>query len=151
MEGQGPGPDGAGEVPSLLYAVKQVELAVRARLDDLLRTTGITVPQWTALTVLARREGQTGADLARNAFVSPQAMGDLLAALERGRWITRTPDPAHGRRVLIGLSDAGRALLDDVAPGAAEVEERMVAGLDPDQRGALRALLNHCRTNLTST
>ncbi|MEJ2887291.1 MarR family winged helix-turn-helix transcriptional regulator [Actinomycetospora aeridis] len=137
-----------GEGPSLLYAVKQVELAVRARLDDLLRTTGITVPQWTALTVLARREGQTGADLARNAFVSPQAMGDLLAALERGNWITRTPDPSHRRRVLIGLSPAGRALLDDVAPGAAEVEERMVTGLDPDQRAALRTLLNRCRTNL---
>lgn len=141
-------PERVADAPSLLYAVKQVELAVRARLDDLLRTTGITVPQWTALTVLARREGQTGADLARNAFVSPQAMGDLLAALERGNWITRTPDPTHGRRVLVGLSDEGRALLEEVAPGAAEVEERMVSGLDPDQRAALRALLNHCRTNL---
>jgi DNA-binding MarR family transcriptional regulator len=142
------GTERTSEAPSLLYAVKQVELAVRARLDDLLRTTGITVPQWTALTVLARREGQTGADLARNAFVSPQAMGDLLSALERGNWITRTPDPGHGRRVLIGLSDEGRALLAEVAPGAAEVEERMVTGLDPDQRAALRTLLNHCRTNL---
>jgi DNA-binding MarR family transcriptional regulator len=56
--------------PSLLYAVKQVELAVRARLDEGLRGSGITVPQWTALTVLARREGQTSAELARNAFVS---------------------------------------------------------------------------------
>lgn len=149
MAGQGsPGSDRSDGAPSLLYAVKQVELAVRARLDDLLRATGVTVPQWTALTVLARREGQTGAELARNAFVSPQAMGDLLAALERGHWITRTPDPDHGRRVLIGLSEQGHALLADVAPGAAEVEERMVAGLDPDQRAALRTLLNHCRTNL---
>jgi len=134
--------------PSLLYAVKQVELAVRARLDELLRGTGITTPQWTALTVLARREGQTSAELARNAFVSAQAMGDLVAALERGRWITRSPDPTHGRRLLIGLSDEGRALLAQVAPGAAEVEERMLDGLDADDRSALRALLNRCRTNL---
>lgn len=144
----GDGPERTADGPSLLYAVKQVELAVRARLDDLLRATGVTVPQWTALTVLARREGQTGAELARNAFVSPQAMGDLLAALDRGNWITRTPDPAHRRRVLIGLSDEGRTLLAEVAPGAAEVEERMVTGLDPDDRTALRALLNRCRTNL---
>lgn len=135
--------------PTLLYAVKQVELAVRAQLDELLRPTGCTVPQWTALTVLARREGQTGAELARNAFVSPQAMGDLLAALDRGRWITRTPDPTHGRRVLIGLSEKGRALLAQVGPGADAVEERMLAGFEPDERAALRAMLNRCRTNLT--
>lgn len=144
--GAEPGVTASG--PSLLYAVKQVELAVRARLDDLLRSTGVTVPQWTALTVLARREGQTGAELARNAFVSPQAMGDLLAALERGHWITRTPDPTHGRRVLIGLSDEGRALLARVEPGAADVEERMLTGLASDERAALRTLLNRCRTNL---
>jgi DNA-binding MarR family transcriptional regulator len=135
--------------PSLLYAVKQVELAVRARLDEQLRGSGITVPQWTALTVLARREGQTSAELARNAFVSAQAMGDLVAALERGRWITRTPDPAHGRRVLIGLSDEGWLLLERLAPVAAEVEASMVDGFDDDERADLRALLNRCRTNLT--
>ena len=135
--------------PSLLYAVKQVELAVRARLDEGLRGSGITVPQWTALTVLARREGQTSAELARNAFVSAQAMGDLVAALERGRWITRTPDPAHGRRVLIGLSDEGWSLLARLAPVAAEVEASMVDGFDDDERADLRALLNRCRTNLT--
>jgi DNA-binding MarR family transcriptional regulator len=135
--------------PSLLYAVKQVELAVRARLDEQLRGSGITVPQWTALTVLARREGQTSAELARNAFVSAQAMGDLVAALERGRWITRTPDPAHGRRVLIGLSDEGWALLERLAPVAAEVEAAMVDGFDDAERADLRALLNRCRTNLT--
>lgn len=134
--------------PSLLYAVKQVELAVRARLDEQLRGSGITVPQWTALTVLARREGQTSAELARNAFVSAQAMGDLVAALERGRWITRTPDPAHGRRVLIGLSDEGWSLLERLAPLAAEVEASMVDGFDDEERADLRALLNRCRTNL---
>ncbi|GAA4730441.1 MarR family winged helix-turn-helix transcriptional regulator [Actinomycetospora chibensis] len=135
--------------PSLLYAVKQVELAVRARLDERLRGSGITVPQWTALTVLARREGQTSAELARNAFVSAQAMGDLVAALERGRWITRTPDPAHGRRVLIGLSDEGWSLLERLAPIAAEVEASMVDGFDDAERADLRALLNRCRTNLS--
>lgn len=134
--------------PTLLYAVKQVELAVRAQLDELLRPTGCTVPQWTALTVLARREGLTGAELARSAFVSPQAMGDLLAALDRGQWITRTPDPTHGRRVLIGLSERGRALLAAVGPGADAVEQRMVAGFDADELAALRLMLNRCRTNL---
>ena len=100
--------------------------------------------------MLSRREGQTGAELARNAFVSPQAMGDLLHALDRGDWITRTPDPAHGRRVLINLSDKGRELLAEVGPGADAVEERMVAGFASDEQAVLRTMLNRCRTNLTA-
>jgi DNA-binding MarR family transcriptional regulator len=52
--------------------------------------------------------------------------------------------------VLIGLSDKGHELLAAVAPGADAVEERMVAGFAPDERAALRTLLNRCRTNLSS-
>jgi hypothetical protein len=37
----GPTADGTGR-PSLLYAIKQVELAVRADLDELLRPTGVS-------------------------------------------------------------------------------------------------------------
>ena len=38
----------------LIYLVKQVELAVRSRLDELLRPDGLTALQYTALTVLER-------------------------------------------------------------------------------------------------
>lgn len=135
--------------PSLLYAVKQVELAVRAHLDELVRPHGLTTATYTALTVLERREGRTTADLARNSFVSPQAMSDIVAALERQGLISRHADPTHGRRRLIGLTPAGRAVLDEVAADVADLERRMVAGLDDHEQAALRAHLNACRAALT--
>src|SRR3954452_6294026 len=79
--------------PSLLYAVKQVELAVRAHLDDLLRPSWITALHYTALTVLDRRDGLTTAELARRSFVTTQTMGDLVTAPERRGMIERSPDP----------------------------------------------------------
>ncbi|MEO6087476.1 MAG: MarR family transcriptional regulator, partial [Umezawaea sp.] len=75
--------------PSVLYAVKQVELAIRARLDEVLKPLGVTSSQYTALTVLDRRDGLTSAELARNSFVTPQAMADLVVALERRGLIVR--------------------------------------------------------------
>lgn len=136
-------------VPSLLYAVKQVELAVRAHLDELLRPHGLTTATYTALTVLERREGRTTAELARNSFVTPQAMADIVGALERRGLVTRSADPGHGRRRLIGLTPAARALLDGVAGEVAALEARMVAGLDTGERDALRHHLNACRAALT--
>ena len=48
----------------MLYTVKQVELAVRSHLDDLLKPAGITALQYTALTVLDRRDGISLTELA---------------------------------------------------------------------------------------
>ena len=66
----------------LLYLVKQVELAVRARLDELLRPDGLTALQYTALTVLERHPDMSVAQLARNSFVTAQSMADMVAALK---------------------------------------------------------------------
>lgn len=138
------------QAPSLLYVVKQVELAVRARLDELLRPSAITALQYTAMTVLARRDGLTGAELARNSFVTPQTMGDLVTALERRGMITRHPDPAHGRRLLIDLTPAGHALLAEVGDAVGALEDRMLRDLDAAERAALRDYLNRCRTALAA-
>ena len=42
---------------SLLYSVKRVELVVRAHLDELLKPSGMTALQYTALTVLEQHDG----------------------------------------------------------------------------------------------
>jgi DNA-binding MarR family transcriptional regulator len=136
------------EGPSLLYAVKQVELAVRAHLDELLRPFGTTALQYTALTVLARRDGLTSAELARNAFVTPQSMGDLITALERRDLVTRHRDPRHARRLLISLTPAGQELLTRVDGQVRALEERMLADLNADERADLRDYLNRCRSAL---
>src|SRR5689334_14560427 len=56
-----PRPTGRGTkaAPSLLYLVKRTELAVRARLDEVLKPSGLTALQYTALTVLERHDGLT--------------------------------------------------------------------------------------------
>ncbi|GAA1278329.1 MarR family winged helix-turn-helix transcriptional regulator [Pseudonocardia aurantiaca] len=140
----------ARPAPSLLYAIKQVELAVRAHLDELLRPAGITALQYTALTVLDRRAGLTTAELARNSFVTPQAMGDLVTALERRGLIERRHDPAHRRRLLISLTGPGQELLAAFAEPVERLENRMVSDLAPDERTAFAGYLNRSRAALAT-
>jgi hypothetical protein len=59
--------------PLLLYVVKQLELATRARLDQVLKGSGVTALQYTALSVLERRPTMSSADLARASFVRAQS------------------------------------------------------------------------------
>src|SRR5690348_14810114 len=98
--------------PMLLYVVKQVELAVRSRLDDLLRPAGLTALQYTALTVLERHPDLSSAQLARNSFVTAQSMADMVTALEERGLIERHRDRTDRRRLVVALTgDARSALL----------------------------------------
>jgi DNA-binding MarR family transcriptional regulator len=122
--------------------VKQVELVARSRLDELVKPSGITALQYTALTVLQRHDGLSAAQLARDSFVTAQSIADLVRSLEGRGLIRRERNPHNRRELLILLTDDGRALLDRHAGPVRELEERMVRELTADQTEQFRAALS---------
>ncbi|MER6812926.1 MarR family transcriptional regulator [Spirillospora sp. NPDC000708] len=137
-----PPPTTAGKSPpSLLYLVKRLELLVRSRLEELVRPAGITALQYTALTVLERHDGLSAAQLARDSFVTAQSMADMVRALETRGLVRRERNPSNRRELLILLTAAGRALLDDLAGPVGELEERMIRDLTSRQVGQFRTTL----------
>lgn len=128
--------------PSLLYLVKQVELVVRSRLDELVRPAGITALQYTALTVLERHDGLSAARLARASFVTAQSMADLVQALQSRGLVRRERNPRNRRELLILLTDAGREVLGRFADPVQELEERMVRDLTSHQADQFRQALS---------
>ncbi|ANS69913.1 transcriptional regulator [Streptomyces lincolnensis] len=127
--------------PSLLYMVKQVELVVRSHLDELVKPSGITALQYTALTVLERHDGLSAAQLARDSFVTAQSIADLVRSLENRGLVRRERNPRNRRELLILLTDAGRALLAEHEGPVRELEERMVRDLTAHQAQQLRQAL----------
>jgi DNA-binding MarR family transcriptional regulator len=138
---------GRGE-PTLLYVIKQVELAARAQLDEIFRPIGMTALQYTALTVLERHPDLSSAQLARNSFVTAQTMADMVRALEERRLVERHRDAADRRRLVLALTGDGRRLLGRYRGRVAALEERMLRGLSPEEAAALRRGLGVCRVNL---
>ncbi|XVU28819.1 MarR family winged helix-turn-helix transcriptional regulator [Actinoplanes sp. CA-054009] len=127
--------------PSLLYLVKQLELVVRARLDEIVRAGGITALQYTALTVLERHDGLSAAQLARDSFVTAQTMADMVRALESRGLIRRERNPGNRRELLIHLTEAGRGLLAQYAKPVRELEEEMTGRLTEAQAAGFRHAL----------
>jgi DNA-binding MarR family transcriptional regulator len=114
---------------------------VRAHLDDLLKPSGITALQYTALTVLERHDGLPAAQLARDSFVTAQSMADIVRALERRDLIHRERNPGNRRELLIHLTETGKKLLADHADEVAALEERMISKLTARQVAQFRAAL----------
>ena len=128
--------------------MKQVELAVRAQLDDMLKPAGITALQYTALTVLERRADLSAAELARNSFVTTQTMADMVTALETRGLISRQRDPGNRRRLMLRLTGTGDELLDAYRGKVAALEARMLTALTDRQARDLRRYLVACRAAL---
>ncbi|WP_328752439.1 MarR family transcriptional regulator [Streptomyces sp. NBC_00285] len=127
--------------PSLLYMVKQVELVVRSHLDELVRPSGITALQYTALTVLERHDGLSAAQLARDSFVTAQSIADLVRSLETRGVVRRERNPSNRRELRILLTKEGRALLAQHEAPVRELEERMMRDLTAHQTEQFRQAL----------
>jgi DNA-binding MarR family transcriptional regulator len=139
-----------GRRPVLLtYLFKTLQQALRARAEEPLRELGVSLPQLGVLRVLLHEPGASNAALARFAFVAPQSMAELLAALEQRGLILREPDPDHARIVLRRLTPAGASVAQQGLALVLGVEQQMLAGFSPKERDQLRALLERCVAGLS--
>ncbi|MFD3430783.1 MarR family winged helix-turn-helix transcriptional regulator [Nocardia fluminea] len=138
------------QAPSTLYLIKQLELAVRALMDDALRPLGLTTLQYTALTVLERRSGLSSAQLARRSFLRPQTMNVMVQTLEERGLIRRDRDPANRRVLVATLTDHGREVLREAGPLVAAIEGRLLDGMSPRRQAEFRTVLAHGTTTLAA-
>jgi DNA-binding MarR family transcriptional regulator len=151
----------ARERPELDTSAKQVT-------GRMVRLTGIFQQAWAeAIADLGISEGdfgvlaplrRTGApyrltptELARQRMMTSGGMTAAVDRLERRGLVQRTPNPDDRRGSLIELTDEGRTVIDDAFDRHTEVEHRMVASLEPDQRDQLEALLRMLLADLDST
>jgi DNA-binding MarR family transcriptional regulator len=133
---------------TLLYLIKQVELAVRSRLDDVVGDYGLTSLQYTAMTILERHPGMTSAELARNSFVRAQTMAQMTTYLEARGLVRRERDPQSKRQYLLFLTDEGSRIVHELRDPVAEIERMMTSGLTQGESAQLRASLRAARVAL---
>ncbi|HWH27179.1 MAG TPA: MarR family transcriptional regulator [Pseudolysinimonas sp.] len=114
----------------------------------LLQEQGLTLTEWTALAIIWE-DGQprSSADLARKAYVSAQAMGQVLTTLEERSLIQRTPDPSHGRRLLVELTQEGLDLVDRCQEVLRVAEKRFLEPLSRREKEFFLSLLEACVTD----
>ncbi|HEX3594455.1 MAG TPA: MarR family transcriptional regulator [Polyangiaceae bacterium] len=136
--------DDAGDAPRVSYLVKWVERGLRVRLDTALAARGVSTQEYTALSVLARREGLSSAQLARRTLVTAQAMNQLVIGMERRGLIVRRADPEHNKIQRASLTAAGRRVLAACDRATAPVEDQMLSGLSPAKIKELRRALSTC-------
>jgi DNA-binding MarR family transcriptional regulator len=137
------GPGAPGEAtPNVGWLMKECVYYARKAVDDAVRPHGVSVSQWALLYQLAERPGLSGAELAREMLITPQAVHQLLTTLQWMGLIERKADPNHARIYRSVLTEDGRRVADRCRAETLRIQRALVEGFDDEERKVLVELLD---------
>ena len=119
---------------SLVYVIGRLNHGIRREMRRDLAEWRLSVPEFTALSVLKRRPGLSNAQLARRTMVTPQSMIEILAGLEDRELVRRTVDPNHGRILRSDLTAEGERVVGAALERIDAVQEELLDGISHEQR-----------------
>ena len=124
------------------YLLHRVIAQLRAEVTrEALDPLDLTFTQYLCMRLLSQAPGRSNADLARDLFVSPQAMNMTVRGLQDRGLVTRPSTVASGRSLPTELTREGVALLARTDDGVRQAEQRVLMPLsDRDQRHLRRLL-----------
>ena len=137
--------------PRLSYVIGRLDRVLRRRLSAAVEPVGLTLPAYTALSVLRAQDGLSNARLARRSLVTPQSMSEVVSQLVEQGYVRRRAEPGHGRVIRIELTDAGSRALEECDRLVADVEEELLGDLGAAEAEQLRDVLLRCGRALERT
>jgi len=112
----------------------------KSQLELLLAEFGLTAMQYGILTRVSEEPEITGAELARQVLVSPQAVQVQLSSLESRHLIKRRK--THGSKIGVVISRKGQEVLQSALPVFQSMQQDLLANFTPAEREALDDLLD---------
>ena len=112
-----------------------------ANLFAAMMVDGLTPTQWAALAKLAETGATSQNQLGRLTAMDGATIKGVIDRLGARGLTTTRADPDDGRRVLVELTQAGRALYARAAPVAAEITAKTLEALPEEERERFVAML----------
>jgi DNA-binding MarR family transcriptional regulator len=125
----------------LPYLINRVGGAVSDAFGEELAKDELTISMWRVLAVLLHNGPLFMTNLAELTTVEPSTLSRLVGTMQRRGLVTRKRNGSDGRHVRVSLSTRGAALTTRLLPAAAELQERMIAGMAAADVALLRRLL----------
>ena len=109
---------------------------------------GVGVTEWRVLSALAAEPNSTANRLCQIAQLDKAAASRSLRVLETGGYVTIAPHETDARKRTVAFTPAGMALYEKILGVALKRQERMLAGLSPEETATLISLLQRVRSNV---
>lgn len=101
----------------------------------------LTIPEWRVMAVLGGSSGLSAGEVAQRTAMDKVQVSRAIARLVSARRVQRQTDPGDARVTRLSLTARGRAIYDEIAPLALELEDHFLAALTPEERAGFDAIL----------
>jgi DNA-binding MarR family transcriptional regulator len=132
----------------LTYVIGGLDRLLRRHMTDALAPLGITLAQYTALSVLEARGASSNAQLAERSWITPQSANEVMSVMAARGFVTREADPSHGRIILLTLTDEGATMLRECEAVLRPLETRMLGDISADAAADVQRALELFSRNL---
>jgi DNA-binding MarR family transcriptional regulator len=123
----------------------QVQHQMQVGMESRLSAYRLSLPQFSALSLLALSTGATAADLARQLMLSPQAAHTLVTRLHAAGHVEPVPCAnVGGRAIPMQITDQGRTVLGQAAADVDDVQRTFLRALSASERTSLLNSLKKC-------
>lgn len=133
---------------SIDFWVAQVSRLHHARVHALMEDLGLFPGQPPVLFRLWEKDRRSQTELAELLRIKPATMTKMINRMEKTGFIRRETDPKDQRVSLIYLTEAGRAVQNDVQHIFERLNRELVAGFSPEEQVLLKCFLVKLRDNL---
>lgn len=125
----------------LAYLLAQANREINRHLESRLRKEGVPVEQWRVLMILADGKGHSMGDLANAVLLNHPTLTKMVDRLVSDALVYRVQDPSDRRRVLMHLSDRGKALAKRLSSLAERQEADIIQSYGNKSTSELKRLL----------
>jgi DNA-binding MarR family transcriptional regulator len=123
------------------YLMHRIMSELRPAVTAELRPFELGLPDFVCLRILSMSPGRSNAELARDTNVSPQAMNNVLRALQERGVVARPASVASGRALPAQLTAKGKALLQRAEHAVRVADQRVLDKLTAAEQRQLKRLL----------
>jgi DNA-binding MarR family transcriptional regulator len=134
-----------GDYP--MHYIAAIQRQNQINLGHALRSAGLSVPMWRALSALHDQDGQTIGQIADKTVLDRSSLGRLLEEMAAQGLVERESPPDDRRAVLIRLSAAGQRRFEAALPIVHEHYRRLLRGISESDFRALMRLLRRVKAN----
>lgn len=137
---------GPARTMAAVTSVMRVQQILLSAVDGALRPHGLTFARYEALVLLtfSRRGLLPMRVMGERLQLHPTSVTNIVDRLQAGGLVRRTPHPTDRRATLVGITEAGTAVLEKATASVTGIDFGL-RGLRPEQQTQLTELLSQVR------
>ena len=136
---------------SLGYLLNRAASIIAARFSDDLKSYNINLQTWRVLAALRHEDHQTLSDLASHTGSELSYLSRAVSALETRGFVQRSESPSDRRNIHLSITEAGKAIVSELAPRAWQIERMSLKGLTANEVAITLKTLRAVFSNLVDS